>query len=152
MHSAWAKYDGSEESLRPMTQEFVGLLDTLLGLGLMPHLGDETLMLRHGRVVGDALEIGACRYRTVLIPRLITMDAATCRLLAEFAAAGGRIYCIEALPAMLDGAPAQVELPCTLLANTREELGKAFRSPVRLEGGNGLTYVGRWNWRGSEFC
>lgn len=152
MHSAWAKYDGSEESLRPMTQEFVGLLDTLLGLGLMPHLGDETLMLRHGRVVGDALEIGACRYHSVLIPRLITMDAATCRLLAEFAAAGGRIYCIEALPAMLDGAPAQVELPCTLLANTREELGKAFRSPVRLEGGNGLTYVGRWNWRGSEFC
>ena len=99
MHSAWAKYDGSEESLRPMTQEFVGLLDTLLGLGLMPHLGDETLMLRHGRAVGDALEIDACRYRNVLIPRLITMDAATCRLLAEFAAAGaGYIASRRCLP------------------------------------------------------
>lgn len=152
MHSAWAKYDGREESLRPLTDEFIALLNTLLGLGLMPHLGDETLMLRHGRVVGSELEIGACRYRSVLLPKLITMDTSTYRLLADFAAAGGRVYCIDALPEMLDGAPEKVELPCALIKNNREALAETFHAPVSLEGGNGLTYVARWNWRGSEFC
>lgn len=154
MHSAWALYDGTLKSLDQMTQDFWTLLDDLLSMGLNPHLGDETLMLKHGRVVGDELEIGMCRYKAVLIPPMVTMDESTCRLLREFALAGGSVYVIGELPGMLNGVPAVVDIPAVFINASKEALGKALKkaaAPVRMIGGNGLTYVVRWNWRGEEF-
>ena len=150
MHSAWAKYDGTLHALDDMQKDFWKLLDDLLGMGLSPHLGDEVLMKRHGRVTGKQLEIGSCRYSTVLIPPMVTMDSNTCRLLREFALAGGMVYVLGELPGMLDGEKAEVDIPCTVISNL-EELLQTHTSQVRLRGGNGFTYITRWNWRGQEF-
>ena len=151
MRTAWAIYDGTEESLRGLTDDYSSLLDTLLRLGRSPHLGDETLLARHGRVVGRTLEVGACRYERVLLPHLTTMDSTTYALLREFAAAGGEIFVLGGLPGMLDGAPAQLSLPCTVLDGSDTALRAAFPVPTELCSNNAFTYLTRWNWHGQEF-
>ncbi len=151
MRTAWALYDGTEASLRSLTDEFSALLDTLLRLGRSPHLGDETLLAKHGRVADGKLEVGACRYSRVLLPALATMDSTTYALLQKFAAAGGEIFVLGGLPGMLDGVPAKPELPCTVIEGSDDSLKAAFPVPVELCGGNAFTYLTRWNWRGEEF-
>ncbi len=151
MRSVWAAYDGSEASLRSLTDDFSALLDRLLSVGVSPHLGDETILKRHGRAANGVLEVGACRYRRVLLPQLSTMDSSTYRLLQEYTAGGGELYVLGALPAMLDGVPAAVELPCTVIPEDAATLRRVFGGDVRLFDGNGLTFLVRWNWRGQRF-
>ena len=151
MRTAWAAYDGTEGSADAVTDEITALLDRCLSVGVCPHLGDETILARHGRAVGAQLEVGACRYSKVVLPRLTTMDTSTYRLLQEYTAAGGALYVTGGLPSMLDGVPAAVQLPCTLIEDDAETLRSVLGGALTVHSSNGLVYAVRWNWRGQEF-
>ncbi len=63
------------------------------------HLGDETLMERHGRVEGNKLIIGQQTYTRVVLPEYITFMPSTEKLLAEFKANGGIITTVDEIEA-----------------------------------------------------
>ncbi len=63
------------------------------------HLGDETLMERHGRVEGNKLIIGEQTYTTVVLPEYIKFMPNTEKLLAEFKANGGIVTTADRLEA-----------------------------------------------------
>jgi len=152
MRAAWARYDGSDHSCDEIQNMILTLLNDLLQLSLSPHLGSEALMEKHGRVEGKELVIGQCRYKTVLLPPMDTLSANTVRLLAEFAANGGRLVCAHRLPHMVDGVETKVDLPCEYIDLTRDALKKAFPSPVCVENGTNLpVYIARWNWDDQKF-
>jgi hypothetical protein len=101
--SAWALYNGyetnnAEEALGKINRYNQKLLDairTLEDKHILFHLGDETLMERHGRVEGKELVIGEMRYKRVVIPEYLTMLPSTKKLLDEFREAGGIIITPE---------------------------------------------------------
>jgi hypothetical protein len=60
---------------------------------------DDDALARHARIQGDALAIGAGRYRVVLLPAMEAMPVATLEVLEGFAAAGGILVSAGRLPA-----------------------------------------------------
>ena len=73
------------------------------------HLGDETLIERFGKVEGDLLCVGEMKYKSVLLPPMITIAKSTLDLLYEFQENGGELMYIGMLPTLLDGEPFQIE-------------------------------------------
>jgi len=78
--------------------EFIEVIDKLEKKHIAFHLGDETLMERHGRVENGKLIIGECAYDVVLNPCGKFLLENTERLLEEFKNQGGTITEAEALP------------------------------------------------------
>jgi hypothetical protein len=71
------------------------LRDCLLAGNIDFDYGDEDILARHSKVAGKSsraeLVVGKARYKTVVVPPLITMRGTTLRLLKRFAAAGGTV-------------------------------------------------------------
>ena len=80
-------------------------LETALKLGKenVPfHILDEKIMEGHGRVEGQELVVGNCRYKFVILPKTLTLSASTAKLFEEFYAAGGKILFLEGVPEYLE--------------------------------------------------
>ena len=97
MTSGWITYNNGTNAL-PDGKDIVYYNEALVNATLaleakhIPfHLGDETLMERHGRVEGNKLIIGEMTYTTVVLPEHIRFMENTEKLLAEFKANGGKI-------------------------------------------------------------
>lgn len=66
-------------------------------------LGSEDIIMKHGSVVEDQLEVGKCTYSKVVIPPLTeNLNRSTFRLLKEFSDNGGEILAFS-IPTLLDG-------------------------------------------------
>lgn len=101
--SAWILFNnGKSEGLEEFYQGFQRIVNDFDAKHIPFHLGDETLMERHGRVEGNRLIIGKMAYTTVVIPEHIRFLENTERLLAEFRANGGRIVSPDDLTARTD--------------------------------------------------
>jgi alpha-L-rhamnosidase len=112
IESAWACHtaDASSDSMKQLAgldKSFAGLLERLLGLHVDYDLGDESIMAQHGRVIARKLAVGRARYACVLLPEMLSMRSSTLKLLEKFAAAGGRILRLGALPILLEGQPSK---------------------------------------------
>lgn len=101
LSTAWCLYDGFVENrdrareIRRVNDELLAKMRTLEDKHILYHLGDETLMERHGRVEGGKLIIGRMAYSRVIVPEHTVLFENTERLLAEFRAAGGEITTAE---------------------------------------------------------
>ncbi len=95
--------------LTPLDAGFQGLSHDLLALQRSFDYGDETILADAGRVEADGprplLRVGAMAYPIVLLPDLSSVRATTLDLLEQFAAAGGPVLSVGALPSMVDGRP-----------------------------------------------
>lgn len=101
--SAWVLYDdGKCEGLDEFYQNFKKIVNRYDAMHIPFHLGDETLMERHGHVEGKKLIIGQMAYTTVVLPEHIVLLDNTRKLLDEFQANGGRIVAPDALQARTD--------------------------------------------------
>lgn len=95
--SGWITYNNTTNTLpdgKDIAYYNTSLVNATLALEAkhIPfHLGDETLMERHGRVEGNRLIIGKQTYTTVVLPEHICFMEKTQKLLDEFKANGGRI-------------------------------------------------------------
>jgi len=106
MASAWADYSpldpGPVEDLDARLRD---LVDGLLGIHADFHFGDEMILERLGRVTKAGLEVGAARYRAVVVPDATNLRRSTVRLLAKFREARGKVVFAGRVPDRVDGLP-----------------------------------------------
>lgn len=67
------------------------------------HFIDETILAKYGKVEGDALVVGNCKYEYLIFPKIYTMDKSTEALLREYVIAGGRLLLTDEQPTYLEG-------------------------------------------------
>ncbi len=96
--TAWTLYDnGENKGLMDLHNEFTRVFDKLEEKHLAFHLGDETLMERHGRVENGKLIIGECAYDCVLNPCGKFLLDNTVKLLDEYEKSGGVMASVDEL-------------------------------------------------------
>ena len=102
--SAWVLYDGrgfnddSVAKIQDYSKRFISLLRQIENKHIEYHLGDETLIRRHGRVENGKLIIGEMSYSTVVIPENLGFLPFTNEIIEEFKAQGGKILTADELP------------------------------------------------------
>ncbi len=134
--SAWAAYrPGAAAPVIRLDQALNGLLLQLMQLQRDFHLGDEQLMERgepceaHVTIDenGPRFVVGRMAYRLIIVPPSITLSQNTSRLLAEFAAAGGKVLVQEPLPTLIDGRePVAPVLPDNAIVTSNGNLSDAL--------------------------
>ncbi len=97
------KIDSHMQRVDQYGHRFNSLLKTLYTNHIDFDLGDDTILEELGSVTGNKLTVGACTYRTVLIPQVDTLVSSTYQLLRQFAEQGGRVVILTPLPTRLDG-------------------------------------------------
>ena len=92
MSSAWINYNTKDfDKIRKLNEDFLGVIKTLEKKHVQFHLGDETVMEKHGAVKDGFLVIGKMKYNQVVIPPNEILFDSTKKLLDEFVAQGGKI-------------------------------------------------------------
>lgn len=141
MHSAWVSYDGTNnDELQHLDAQFVRACELLGGAHIDYHLGDETLLARHGSLNADGtLQVGKCRYTAVVVPDCLTLDRKTVELLAGFAAAGHPLVKLGRWPQLCAGRPDATlaalgtrAAAADDIAALREVLAPALTAPVSI--------------------
>jgi hypothetical protein len=103
IESAWIEYKPQDWSaVNKRNEEFQEILNFLVENQKDLHLGDETLLSKYGKVENGKLLVGTSSYDYVILPQLETIRKSTLKLLEEFAASGGQIYCIDEFPKLID--------------------------------------------------
>lgn len=97
--TAWSMFNnGENKGLDELNKAFIEATHILERKHTQFHLGDETLLERHGHIEGNALVIGEMRYTTVIVlPDTILFDS-TKELLSEYGRNGGKFVTAEELP------------------------------------------------------
>ena len=134
-------------NLAKLEGSFSRLQNDLNTLGIGYHLLDETIMARHARVEGKELVVGKCRYSTVIIPKIYTMDKTTNALLEQYVENGGKILIYDTLPRYLEG---KRHTYTYLKSNTSLNM-IAEESPVKIKNNNGVRIAYRRESDGREF-
>lgn len=91
-----------EDKLNAYAREFDAFSDTLNDWHLLHHYGSEVIMERHGRVEGNEIIVGKCRYNSVLLPKVTVISENTFSMLLEYCQNGGKLFAL-ALPTMING-------------------------------------------------
>lgn len=102
--SAWATFNiHAFEYSRKLCDDMVNTMKCLEENQLQYHLGDATLMERHGKVENGKIIIGTQSYSVVVVPPADCLASNTVKLLKEFKAQGGLIIFAGHIPTMVDG-------------------------------------------------
>lgn len=89
--TAWSLFDNEKnEGLNELVSDFENFKKSLEEKHIVFHLGDETILERHGKVQGDKLIVGMQSYSYVLNPCGKILLPNTERLLTEFINNGGK--------------------------------------------------------------
>lgn len=88
--TAWTFYnENGNEGLEEFYQNYKKILNDFDSKHIQFHLGDETLIERHGRVEGNKFIIGEMSYERVVLPEGLILFDNTKKLLDEFVKNGG---------------------------------------------------------------
>ncbi|MBR6502833.1 MAG: hypothetical protein IKT42_05265 [Clostridia bacterium] len=102
--SAWANFDiNSRDYALKLTGEMLHTMNQLERAQLQYHLGDATIMKRHGKVENGKLVIGTQKYSVVVVPPSDCLASNTVKLLKEFKNSGGLVIFTDRVPTMIDG-------------------------------------------------
>ena len=102
--SAWANFDiNSAEYAHTLRNEMVDVMDRLEAAQLQYHLGDSTIMERHGKVENAKLIIGSQKYSVIVVPACDCLASNTVKLIKEFKSQGGIVIFAGRVPTMIDG-------------------------------------------------
>ena len=109
MHSAYIAYnsDTKHPRINFYNSEWMRCMNVLADNHIGYHLGDDNIMLNHGRIEGDKFIVGKCSYSTVVMPAMLTLDKSTFALLKEFMANGGKVYAMSEKPTLVAGEPSE---------------------------------------------
>lgn len=92
MTTAWTSFDnGKNEGIDELNEKFLSAIKELEQKHILFHLGDETIIERHAKVVGDKIVIGKQTYSIVLNPCGKYLLPNTKKLLKEFIQNGGKL-------------------------------------------------------------
>lgn len=104
MKSGWIAYNHSNTpGLQKLDKDFARATETLAGLHIDHHYGDETIIGKYGKVYANKFAVGLYEYSVVVIPSMLTIDKYTLQLLNEFSNNGGIIISIGDFPNLVDG-------------------------------------------------
>ena len=92
---------GSDAEGKKLNERFLALTDWLLFGGCDFDFISEALLPSQQRE--NALAVGNCTYKTILVPGLVTMRRSTLDYLSAFRDAGGRVVFLGEVPSMIDG-------------------------------------------------
>ncbi len=102
--SAYASFNLNNLSVMgKINRDFVALATELNGNHLAYHYGDETILKHYGKVADKLIEVGRCKYTSVLLPDMLCIDESTLNLLIEFSKNGGKIYAYRNAPTLVNG-------------------------------------------------
>lgn len=88
----WSEFNGTEsDRINELSSVMSDAVKELTEKHIPFHIGDELILKEYGYVKGDAICIGDCRYKTVIIPDDTILLASTEKLLSEFEHGGGFI-------------------------------------------------------------
>ncbi len=90
------KFEGLEAC--EISDRFRTLLEALNDTQVLYDLGDELVMEESGSVEGNRLKIGRMSYSTVVVPKCVSIEKSTLRLLKEFYKNGGKLLFIDSFP------------------------------------------------------
>lgn len=90
MTKVWSLYNGKSESAKEISDKFTETVETLEKKHILFHLGDETIIERHGKIENDKFVIGEMKYSKIIVLYDTLFDN-TKKLLSEFAKNGGKI-------------------------------------------------------------
>ena len=82
---------------------FQEILSKLTAMHVGFHLVDETILSKHGRAENGRLVCGERAYDILVLPRLLTMDLSTEKLISAFLRQGGKLCLPYGLPSFLEG-------------------------------------------------
>ena len=113
--TSWITYNGfefsaeSSKEIKRYNDSFLADMRSIENKHVEYHLGDETLMKRHGKVENGELVIGNMRYKTVILPTNYKKFLPnTERLIDEFRKAGGRVISVGEVEANDITAPSRL--------------------------------------------
>lgn len=90
--SAWAKYDSDKNNgIMELNDKFLKMLKELDRKHIIYHLGDETILERHGIVKNGKIIVGCQSYDTVITEACEYLLPSTERLIEEYKNSGGKI-------------------------------------------------------------
>lgn len=90
--TAWALYgETCKDNVNELDEKFIDLISQLEEKHVQFHLGDETIMERHGKVEDGKLVIGNCKYSYIINSCCEILLPKTEELIKEFLDAGGKI-------------------------------------------------------------
>jgi len=97
--TAWSLFNNRDaEPLEELQSRFLSVMDVLERKHIQFHLGDEIILERYGKVVGNQLVVGKQRYDYVIRTCCDVLLPNTERLLADYIAAEGKLVVAEDLP------------------------------------------------------
>ncbi len=110
IHSAYLTYNRGtdDKSVEKLNNDFRELSEKLGAANIPHHYIDETLLAKHGRVDGDELCMGLCKYKYIVIPSMKQLDATTVEFLKSYIDNGGKIYLFGDAPAYQNGEKADL--------------------------------------------
>jgi len=120
-----------DSAIKALDDDLLRLLQSMMQLHRDFDLGDEEIMERHADVEGDAVRVGAMRYRVVIVPPSITWRSSTVSLLKRFADVGHIIF-VGQTPTMVDAEGSDAFEPLlahqnvTVVGNDKQELEAAL--------------------------
>lgn len=128
--SAYMTYrrEQDAESVRALDSGLLATAHALSDRQISHHFADETLMRRYACVRDGRLVIGACSYRTAVLPLTYTLASTTADLLRTFLAEGGKLIVDGAPPYAVDGERADLSF---LKSNTTFD-ALCEEEPVRI--------------------
>jgi hypothetical protein len=101
--TAWM-YQGDGAKLKELGDAFFKLVMSLEAAQIEYDLGDEDIIARHGEVKNNQLWVGNRGYDVVVLPPgTENINSRVANLGEEFLTSGGRIVCLGAAPARVDG-------------------------------------------------
>ncbi len=106
IHSTYLNFmrENDAQSVAEFDTSFAEITDYMSQHQIAYHYGDEIIMRRHAHVEGNTLVVGNCKYDTIVLPLLYTIDSSTAELLREYLANGGKlINFADTLPDRIDG-------------------------------------------------
>ncbi len=105
VHDGYAHASLGKMHLLELVRERLGseVIGSILDAGYGFDLVDDRALAHHARIDGQALAIGAGRYRVVVVPNVEAMPAETLDVLARFVEAGGVVVATRQAPARPPG-------------------------------------------------
>lgn len=136
IYSGWADVlNSTDEDVRKLEEHYVSLFHTLAGNRVDFDYGDEHYIKKYGKVVelSDgtvALQIGEMKYKTVIVPYMLTIRSSTVSLLVEFAEKGGRVIFTAEQPEYVDVIPSDFAKEISAISCNIEDLPSVLSSKV----------------------
>lgn len=124
MRSGYVLYDGTRtDAIRELDDKFTEASETLSGLHISYHFGDETIIKKYGDVKEDTFIVGQIGYKTVILPQMYAIEGRTVELLTQFVQNGGTIICLDRFPTYTNGDMAALAaLEKKVIKATKEDL------------------------------